>query len=111
MGEGRDELDIQGSEPARFETRQLQASWLNEFGTQVGTVMAGLETLRQEVLSPTAFTQTRRDTNSGFLAIKESWRGQRLEASVRLHFPDAQHLTISPAPLRGIVRALLRQNS
>jgi vitamin B12 transporter len=83
VGEGRDELDIQGSDPARFETRQLQASWLNEFGTQFGTVMAGLETLRQEVLSPTAFTQTRRDTNSGFLAIKESWRGQRLEASVR----------------------------
>ncbi len=83
VGEGRDELDIQGSAPARFETRQFQASWLNEFGTQLGTVMAGLETLRQEVLSPTVFTQTRRDTNSGFLAIKENWRGQRLEASVR----------------------------
>ena len=83
VGEGRDELDIRGNDPARFETRQLQAAWVNEFGTQVGTVMAGLETLRQEVLSPTPFTQTRRDTNSGFLAFKESWRGQRLEASVR----------------------------
>jgi vitamin B12 transporter len=83
VADGRDELEIQGNEPARFETRQVQAAWVNEFGTLAGTVMAGVETLRQEVLSPTPFTQTRRDTNSGFLALRENWRGQRLEASVR----------------------------
>lgn len=83
VGEGRDKLEIQGHTPARFETRQLQGAWTNEFGTQVGTVIAGLETIRQEVLSDTAFTQTRRDTNSAFVALKESWQGQRLEASAR----------------------------
>jgi vitamin B12 transporter len=83
LGEGRDKLVIEGNSPARFETRQAQASWVNEFGTLAGTVTAGLEVLRQEVLSDTAFTQTRRDTNSAFAAIRESWQGQRLEASVR----------------------------
>lgn len=83
IGEGRDKLSIEGGENARFETRQLQGSWISEFGTKLGTLMAGLETLRQEVLSPTAFTRTRRDTNAGFLAVNETWRGQRLEASIR----------------------------
>ena len=43
--------------------------------------------------------------------VDSDFAEERLEAEVRRHFPDAQHLTISPAPLRGIVRALLRQNS
>lgn len=30
---------------------------------------------------------------------------------VRKHFPDARHLAVEPAPLRAIVRALLRQNA
>ncbi len=83
LGEGRDELAIEGGTPARFETRQQQGSWVNEFGTTLGTFMAGLETLRQEVLSDTSFARTRRDTNSGFVAFNETWRGQRLEASWR----------------------------
>ena len=83
VGEGRDELAIEGTDPARFETRNAQAAWVNEFGTLLGTVMAGLEVVRQEVASTTAFSQDRRDTRSGFLAINETWRGQRLEASVR----------------------------
>ncbi len=83
LGEGRDKLEIEGYFPSRFETRQAQASWTNEFGTKLGTIIAGLETVRQEVLSDTAFTQTRRDTNSGFLAIKENVQGQLVEASVR----------------------------
>ena len=45
--------------------------------------MAGLETVRQEVTASTAFTQNRRDTNSAFVALRETWRGQRLEASAR----------------------------
>lgn len=83
IGEGRDELAIEGGEAARFETRQTQASWVNEFGTKLGVFMAGLETLRQQVISDTRFAKTRRDTNSGFVAFNESWRGQRLEASLR----------------------------
>jgi vitamin B12 transporter len=83
LGEGRDKLATEGNEPARFETRQDQLSWLNEFGTLLGPVMAGLETVRQKVESSTAFSTTRRDTNSGFIGINETWKGQRLEASVR----------------------------
>jgi vitamin B12 transporter len=83
VGDGRDEVKIEGGAPSLFETRQLQGSWVNEFGTRLGTVMAGLETVRQEVTASTAFTQNRRDTNSAFVALKETWRGQRLEASAR----------------------------
>lgn len=83
LGEGRDELRIEGSEPLRFQTRQTQASWVNEFGTKLGTAMAGLETVRQQVNSGVAFTKTRRDTNSAFVGFNETWRGQRLEASLR----------------------------
>ena len=83
VGQGRDKLEIEGSSPSRFETRQDQAGWINEFGTQVGTVMAGLETVRQSIASDTVFSTTRRNTNSGFLALNETWQGQRLEASIR----------------------------
>ncbi len=83
VGQGRDELEIQGYFPSRFETRQTQASWINEFGTLLGPVFVGFETVRQEVLSDTAFSQTRRDTNSVFASVNETWQGQRLEASIR----------------------------
>jgi len=83
LGQGRDELAIEGHEPARFETRQDQASWVHEFRTPAGKFLAGAETLRQKVLSPTPFTRTRRDTQSAWVALDESWRGYRLEASAR----------------------------
>ena len=83
IGQGRDKLETEGSFPGSFETRQDQAGWINEFGTVVGTVMAGLETVRQRVNSDTAFSQNKRDTNSGFLALNETWKSQRLEASIR----------------------------
>lgn len=34
----------------------------------------------------------------------------RLRADLDIHFPDARHLSVEPAPLRSIVRALLRHN-
>lgn len=83
LGQGRDELSIEGFDPARFETRQDQAAWTHELTTPAGKFLAGVETLRQKVISPTPFTQTRRDTNSAWVALNESWRGYRLEASAR----------------------------
>ena len=83
LGQGRDRLEIRGSEPARFETRQDQLSWVNEFGTLLGPILVGAETVRQQVESDTAFTRTRRDTNSVFASANETWQGQRLEASAR----------------------------
>lgn len=83
LGQGRDKLAIEGHEPIAFETRQDQASWVHEFATPAGKLLAGAETLRQKVLSASAFSQTRRDTHSGWVMISESWQGQRLEASAR----------------------------
>ena len=35
---------------------------------------------------------------------------QRFAADLQLHFPDARHLAIEPAPLRSVTRAVLRHN-
>jgi vitamin B12 transporter len=86
VGHGRDRLDIRGAFPARFETRQDQASWINELRVPAGTLTAGAELLRQSIRADESqgfFARTRRETKSGFLGLNESWHGQRLEASVR----------------------------
>ena len=86
VGQGRDRLLIRGAFPNRFETRQDQAAWINEFATPAGTLLAGAETVRQKVLndeSQGVFARTRRDTNSAFLGLNEGWQGQHLEASIR----------------------------
>ena len=86
VGQGRDKIEIRGAFPDRFETRQDQASWINEFTMPGGNVVAGWETLRQTVLSDperTVFSTTRRDTNSVFVGLNEAWGPQRLEASAR----------------------------
>ncbi|MBK8322527.1 MAG: TonB-dependent receptor [Betaproteobacteria bacterium] len=83
LGQGRDKLEIRGSEPGHFETRQDQISWVNEFGTVLGPILLGAESVRQQVESDTAFSRNRRDTNSVFVSVNETWQGQRLEASAR----------------------------
>ncbi len=83
LGQGRDELRIEGSSPARFETRQDQASWVHEFTLPAGKALAGFEMLRQKVVSDTAFSETKRDTNSAWAAVSESWTSYRFEASIR----------------------------
>lgn len=83
VGEGRDRIEIQGGSAARFETRQQQLSWINTFKIPSGTLIAGVEGLRQQVLSDITFSQSERETRSTFLGINEQWAGQRLEASVR----------------------------
>jgi vitamin B12 transporter len=85
IGQGRDRLVISGSFPSAIETRQDQASWIHEFTIPLGNVIAGAETVRQKVSSDdsTQFTRNKRDTNSAFVGLNESFAGQRLEASVR----------------------------
>ena len=86
VGQGRDKLVIRGAFPDRFETRQDQASWINEFRIPGGSLVAGAETLRQKVISDverTAFSTTRRDTHSVFAGLNQAWEGQRIEASTR----------------------------
>lgn len=85
LGGGQDRLVIHGSSPGTLETQQDQGSWVNEFTTAVGTVIAGAETVRQHVVSDdaTPFTTTKRDTNSAFVGMNEAYAGQRIEASAR----------------------------
>jgi len=94
LGHGRDEIATTGAFPSRFETRQDQAAWVNEFATGQGIVRAGLEWLRQRVLPErrydetsgqevALFTRNRREIRSTFLGLAETWRAQRLEASAR----------------------------
>ena len=92
LGQGRDKLEIRGAFPARFETRQDQASWVNQFAIAGGSFVAGAEALRQEVISDverTVFSTTRRNTNSVFVGLNQAWEGQRIEASARRDDDDA----------------------
>jgi len=91
VGHGRDELEIRGAFPGRFETRQDQASWLHDFRTPAGSLLAGAEFVRQRISSDEsqgAFARTQRDTTALFAGMNESWvtpewGTQRIEASVR----------------------------
>ena len=86
VGQGRDRLVVRGGFPTFFETRQDQGSWVNEFAVPSGTLVAGLEAMRQRVSSDetaSPFSQRKRDTDSAWLGLNEAIAGQRLEASVR----------------------------
>jgi len=94
VGEGRDKETFTGQFPSTVETRQDQASWVNEFPIAYGSVLAGWEGLRETVkpargtdpatgADTVLFTQDKRTTNSVFAAISESYAGQGLEASIR----------------------------
>jgi vitamin B12 transporter len=91
IGHGRDELEIRGAFPGRFETRQDQATWINDFRTPAGSLLAGAEFVRQRIStdeSQGAFARTKRDTTALFAGMNEAWTTpqwgtQRIEASVR----------------------------
>lgn len=83
LGHGRDRIATHGLFPGEFETRQDQASWINELTTGAGILSAGAETVRQRVGPAGLFTRESRRTHSVFGGLRESWRGHRLEASIR----------------------------
>ncbi len=93
LAHGRDRLVYSGQFPARFETRQDQASWINEFTQGDGTVLLGVEALREKVRpdrqanadgsETVLFTRDHRDTNSVFGSWIQPFGVQRFEASVR----------------------------
>lgn len=92
VGTSLDRLEIRGAFPNRFETRQDQASWVNEFTSRGTKLIAGVEALRQEVVSDPAqvvFSVDQRETWSGFAGITESWGVHRLEGSWRRDDDDA----------------------
>ena len=94
VGHGRDELEFFGAFPGRFETRQDQASWVNELTAGDGTVVLGAEALRQEVqperdaAGAALYTRNRRDTYSGFVSMNARARGHQVEASARYDDDD-----------------------
>ena len=55
--------------PGVFETTQDQYTWQNDIATPIGTVVAGLESLHQNVNSSTAYTVDSRTINSGFVGL------------------------------------------
>ncbi|MGE5098008.1 MAG: TonB-dependent receptor domain-containing protein [Betaproteobacteria bacterium] len=90
----RDKLVFHGSFEGFFETRQDQASWINELRTEAGSLVGGYEEVRQRVGPGTqadaftgedfiAFSRTRRRIRSVFASINEGWQGNRLEANAR----------------------------
>jgi vitamin B12 transporter len=85
VAEGLDRLEDHGNFNDHFETRQFQATWLNEFPITGGAWSLGAETLRQKIYTDAAdpFTNDQRNTNSVFVGINQSWQGQHYEASVR----------------------------
>ena len=42
--------------------------------------------------------------------VDSAWKEATFHTDLMVHFPDAKHVSIEPAPLRSIVRALLRHN-
>ncbi len=88
FGQGRDKLDITGSFASSFETEQNQVSWLNDLKIPGGTVLLGLETVRQNVQPASEFSTTSRTTNAAFASVRQAWREQTLEASLRYDRDD-----------------------
>jgi vitamin B12 transporter len=94
LGQGRDKLVFHGQFPSQFETRQDQATWINEFATPGGSTVLGAETVRQTVQPDRRivngsgeevilYTHDRRNTNSLFASVNQDYQGQRFEASAR----------------------------
>ena len=94
IGTSRDKLVYHGSFEGFFETRQDQASWVNEWRTGAGSVVAGYEEVRQHVKPEKAFdpfsnqeitnySTSQRRIRSAFASINEAWLGSRLEANAR----------------------------
>jgi vitamin B12 transporter len=85
VAEGLDRLEDHGSFTDHFETRQFQATWLNEFPLPGGGWSLGAETLRQKIYTDAAdpFTNDQRNTNSVFVGVNQTIDNQHYEASVR----------------------------
>lgn len=89
FGESRDKLVTTGLFPSTFETRQGQASWVNELALTHGKILAGLEGLKQDVRSDTEFTRTDRTTRSLFTEYAQDFGAQSFEASARRDDDDS----------------------
>ena len=83
LGVSQDDLDIDGSFPSDLASDQTQVTWQNDFTTSVGTVVAGIEYLRQQVDGTTVFSVDERDIYSAFAGYTGEFGPDTLSASVR----------------------------
>ena len=83
LGVSKDNLAIEGSFPSTLDSSQTQATWQNDFTTRLGTVVGGIELLRQEVAGTTVFVVDERDIYSAFAGYAGELGPHTLHASVR----------------------------
>jgi vitamin B12 transporter len=94
IGTSRDKLVFHGSFEGFFETQQNQGSWINEWRTGAGSVVAGYEEVHQKVKPDKAtnpftgediiaYSTAKRRVRSVFASVNEGWQGNRLEANAR----------------------------
>lgn len=69
--------------PGLFETTQNQYLWQNDITTPIGTVIAGLERLEQNVNSDTRYTVTERDINSAFVGLNGDYGPHSWQVNAR----------------------------
>jgi vitamin B12 transporter len=83
LGVSQDNLVIEGSFPGDLDSSQTQATWQNDFATPFGTVVAGVEFLRQEVDGTAVFVVDERDIYSTFAGYTGQLGPHTLQASIR----------------------------
>ncbi|MEO5661310.1 MAG: TonB-dependent receptor [Polaromonas sp.] len=69
--------------PSLFRTTQNQWTWQNDIDTPIGVALAGVEHLRQQVDSSTAYTVTERDVSSYFVGLNGSKGRHSWQANLR----------------------------
>lgn len=83
LGTGRDAIDLTGSFPATFRTEQDQATWQNTFIVPAGSVLAGVEYLRQKVESTEDYTTSARTIRSVFLGYRGDYGDHGVQINAR----------------------------
>lgn len=83
VGLSQDDSIIQGSFPGQLRSDQTQATWQNDFATSIGTIIAGLDYLRQNVGGTTVFTVDQREIYSVFGGYSGQIGRNTLYASAR----------------------------
>lgn len=76
-------LNFTSSTPTRFKTTQDQLTWQNDITTPAGTLVLGLDTLRETVDSTTVYTVGQRTTDSQFISLSGSVGAHSWQASAR----------------------------
>ena len=69
--------------PSLFQTTQNQMTWQNDIDTRLGTVVAGVEQLKQKVDSTTAYTVKDRSVASYFAGLNGSQGAHGWQANLR----------------------------